>query len=224
MKSINLRATAIVAVTAAVFSITTPAYAFFGGSSGVAKEVTQLASWAAQYAQKVKELKQLKQHYDSVSGARMMADLVNNPEIRKYLPPEFEDLWRGTFEDSDELLQILLSLPEFDTNQLYEKRLKQLAIDDAMSRKAYKEANRRFEDIQLLLDKINEMHDDKEIQDLMARIEAEQVMLQGEVARLTVMYKQQEIEEKKNIMQINQRIGNNGKDNPNNPFYGVTLQ
>lgn len=218
MKSTNLRAIAIVAATAAAFSIAMPSHAFF------ATEATQVASWAAQYAQKLQELKQLKEHFDSINGARMMADLVNNPEIRKYLPPEFKDLWMGSFEDSDELLAILMALPEFDSKQLYEKRLKQLAINDAMSRKAYKEANRRFQDIQFLLDKINDMHDDKDIQDLAARIQAEQVMLQGEVARLTAMYRQQEIEETKNILQINQRVGSSGRDNPNNPFHGVTLQ
>lgn len=221
MKNIKFRAAAVIFVSAITFSV--PSHAFFGGGGDRARETTQVLSWAAQYAQKLKELKQLKQHYDSVNGARMMADLVNNPEIRKYLPPEFENLWQGSYEDSDQLLEVLMNIPEFDSSQLYEKRLRQLAIDDAMSRKAYKEANRRFQDIQVLLDKINEMTDDKDIQDLAARIQAEQVMVQAEQARITAMINQQAIEERKNILQINQRVANSGSKNPNSPFHGATL-
>jgi len=193
-RRIDLRARAITlsCIAAVTFALTAPAQA--GIFDGGALEITQWFSWAKQYQQKQQELKQLKEHFDSVHGARMMANLVNNPELRKYLPDDFRNLWQGSYEDSEQVLAILQELPEFDANQLYEQRLKQMAINSALINKAYKEASRRFEDIQVLLDKINEMEDDKDIQDLAARIQAESVMIQNEQTKITMLMKQMEIQ------------------------------
>jgi len=222
-KGIRLRPLAIACICAMAFSAATPSYAFLGGRGGGdrARESTQLASWAAQYVQKIQELKQLKEHYESVHGARMMADLVNNPEIRKYLPADFRNLWEKSYEDSDAILAILKALPEFNANQLEEKRLKQMAVNDALINKAYQEASRRFEDIQVLLDKINEMEDDKEIQDLAARIQAESVMIQNEQAKITMLIQQMEIQDRKMTHQISQRMKESMRtDKEGSVFYG----
>jgi len=223
-QSIRQRAIAIACISAVAFCAAAPAHAFLGRGRGTAREVTQLASWAVQYAQKLKELKQLKESYDNAHGARMMADLVNNPEIRKYLPEDFRNLLEGSYEDSDAILAILKALPEFDANQLAERRLKQMAINDALVNKAYREASRRFEDIQVLLDKINEMEDDKDIQDLAARIQAESVMIQNEQTKITMLMQQMAIQERQMEHQIIQRIQESRRhDREESVFYGKEI-
>jgi len=217
--NIKLRALTIACISAIAFTLATPAQA--GVLDGGALEITQVISWALQYQQKAQELDQLREHFESVHGARMMANLVNNPEIRKYLPKDFRNLWQGSYEDSDQVLAILQELPEFDANQLYEQRLKQMAINSALVNKAYKEASRRFEDIQVLLDKINEMEDDKEIQDLAARIQAESLMIQNEQTKITMLIKQMDIQERQMEHQVTQRVRESMRsDREGSIFYG----
>jgi len=216
---IKMRALTLSCIAAASIAITIPAHA--GVFDGGALEITQILSWAKQYQQKQQELDQLREHFESVHGARMMANLVNNPEMRKYLPKEFRNLWQGSYEDSEQVLAILQALPEFDANQLYEQRLKQMAINSALINKAYMEASRRFEDIQVLLDKINDMEDDKEIQDLAARIQAESVMIQNEQTKITMLMKQMDIQEEQRAHQVEQRvIESRRSDREGSIFYG----
>ena len=66
-----------------------------------------------------------------------------------------------------------------------------------MTSEAYKKASERIRDIQVLLNKVNDAPDAKDIADLQARIQAETTMLQNEQAKITMMVKLQEIQEKK---------------------------
>lgn len=79
----------IIATAALTTAAVTPAHALFGGGGGGAKEITQITSWAAQYIQMVREYNQLVAEYSSLNGIRGMADLVNNPTARKYLPDDY---------------------------------------------------------------------------------------------------------------------------------------
>lgn len=182
---------------AALVSVATPAVAFFGGSTGGAKEITQLASWAAQYSQMITEYKQLVAEYNSLNGTRGMASLVNNPSLRRYLPNEYKSILSSGYGDSA-ALRAALDAP-IGNNALYKLRRDQLAIDEAMSLEGYKQASRRFGDIQVLLDKINDSSnpDAKDMQDLQARIQAEQVMLQNESTKLAMLKNLQEIQKQK---------------------------
>lgn len=195
----NFRKSLIASFSAALFSVATPAFALFGlgGSSGGATEVTQLASWAAQYAQMVQEYKQLVAEYQSLNGIRGMASLVNNPGLRRYLPNEYKNILSSGYGDWA-TLRAALDAP-IGSNALYKNRRDQLAIDEAMSLESYKQASRRFGDIQVLLDKINDSRnpDAKDMQDLQARIQAEQVMLQNESTKLAMLKNLQEIQKQK---------------------------
>ena len=64
---------------------------------------------------------------------------------------------------------------------------KQAAINRAGAEEGYKTASQRFSDIQVLLDKIDAAPDAKDIADLQARIQAEQVMMQNEANKLVML-------------------------------------
>ena len=187
-----------IAIASAFTFTTTPASAFLGfGGSNIAKETTQIASWIAQYAQMVQEYNQLVEEYRSLNGIRGMASLVNNPQLRRYLPDEYRDILSRGYGDW-QALRSALDNPVGSTN-LQKYRRDQLAIDEAMTLESYKQASRRFGDIQVLLDKINDANipDAKDMQDLQARIQAEQVMMQNEASKIAMMKNLQDIQQRK---------------------------
>lgn len=187
-----------IAIASAFTFTTTPASAFLGfGGSNIAKETTQIASWIAQYAQMVQEYNQLVEEYRSLNGIRGMASLVNNPQLRRYLPDEYRDILSRGYGDW-QALRSALDNPVGSTN-LQKYRRDQLAIDEAMTLESYKQASRRFGDIQVLLDKINDasIPDAKDMQDLQTRIQAEQVMMQNEASKIAMMKNLQDIQQRK---------------------------
>ena len=196
----NIKRTFSVVATAAALAFTaSPASAFLGlgGGSNIAKETTQIASWAAQYIQMIEEYNQLVEEYRSLNGMRGMASLVNNPQLRRYLPDEYKNVLSQGYGDW-QALRGALDNP-IGSNSLYKQRRDQLSIDEAMALESYKQASRRFKDIQVLLDKINDSStpDAKDMLDLQARIPAEQVMMQNESAKIAMMKNLQEIQKQK---------------------------
>ncbi|NCU67971.1 P-type DNA transfer protein VirB5 (plasmid) [Acidovorax sp. 210-6] len=199
-KKSTVKKIATAVITSAALSVfVTPAFAFLGlgGSGNIAKETTQIASWAAQYAQMIQEYNQLVEEYRSLNGIRGMASLVNNPQLRRYLPDEYRDILSRGYGDW-QALRSALDNP-IGSDGLYKQRRDQLSIDEAMALESYKQASRRFGDIQILLDKINDasIPDAKDMQDLQARIQAEQVMLQNETTKLAMLKNLQEIQQRK---------------------------
>ena len=196
----NIKRTFSAVATAAALAFTaSPASAFLGlwGGSNIAKETTQIASWAAQYIQMIEEYNQLVEEYRSLNGMRGMASLVNNPQLRRYLPDEYKNVLSQGYGDW-QALRGALDNP-IGSNSLYKQRRDQLSIDEAMALESYKQASRRFKDIQVLLDKINDSStpDAKDMLDLQARIQAEQVMMQNESAKIAMMKNLQEIQKQK---------------------------
>ena len=195
----NIKKTVSVAAAAAALAFTAiPANAFLGfGGSNIAKETTQIASWIAQYAQMVQEYNQLVEEYRSLNGIRGMASLVNNPQLRRYLPDEYKNILSQGYGDW-QALRTALDNP-VGSVKLDKFRRDQLAIDEAMTLESCKQASRRFGDIQVLLDKINDasIPDAKDMADLQTRIQAEQVMMQNEMSKIAMMKNLQEIQQKK---------------------------
>ena len=195
----NIKKTVSVAAAAAALAFTAiPANAFLGfGGSNIAKETTQIASWIAQYAQMVQEYNQLVEEYRSLNGIRGMASLVNNPQLRRYLPDEYKNILSQGYCDW-QALRTAVDNP-VGSVKLDKFRRDQLAIDEAMTLESYKQASRRFGDIQVLLDKINDasIPDAKDMADLQTRIQAEQVMMQNEMSKIAMMKNLQEIQQKK---------------------------
>lgn len=173
-------------------SFTSSTSAFYGG---VAQEVTQIISWALQYQQMVEEFQQLEETYRSLNGARGMEELVNNPEIRKYLPEDYAGILQQGYGNWIELRELLES--SIGDKTFYDKTRDKLAIDEAMTQEAYRQASKRIQDIQVLLDKLKDTHDAKDIADLQGRIQAEQTMIQNERVKLAMLQSLQEIEARK---------------------------
>ena len=167
----------------------------------IAQQVQQVAAWGKQFAQMQTQYNQLQSTYNSLSGIRGMANLVNNPALRNYLPTEYQDMLSGTgmpaglsgnissIRDSARILGIQSTALDMasDTARGMQNMQNQNALNRAIGEEGYRQAASRFSSIQVLLDKVNATPDQKDILDLQGRIQAEQVMLQNEQSKLQMM-------------------------------------
>ena len=133
--------------------------------------------------------------YDNLNGVRNMGSLVNNPQAWKYLPDEYQEIlsngvgrWEAIRESAKKFEIASTSLDaNSDAAKAFEQVAKQAALNRAGAEEAYKTASKRFDDIQVLLNKVNAAPDAKDIADLQARIQAEQVMMQNEANKLQML-------------------------------------
>ena len=167
----------------------------------IAQQVQQVAAWGKQFAQMQTQYNQLQSTYNSLSGIRGMANLVNNPALRNYLPTEYQDMLSGTgmpaglsgnissIRDSARILGIQSTALDMasDTARGMQNMQNQNALNRAIGEEGYRQAASRFSSIQVLLDKVNATPDQTDILDLQGRIQAEQVMLQNEQSKLQMM-------------------------------------
>ena len=170
-------------------------------ASGLAQQVQQVASWAKQYTQMQQQFTQLQSTYNSLSGVRGMANLVNNPTLRNYLPSEYQAMLSNngmpaglsgsiaSIRDSARILGVQSTGLDAtsDAAQAMQNMQNQNALNRAVGEEGYRQAAARFANIQVLLDKVNAAPDQKDILDLQGRIQAEQVMLQNEQSKLQMM-------------------------------------
>jgi type IV secretion system protein VirB5 len=166
----------------------------------------QVADMKLQYDQLVDEYDQAVKNYESITGIRNMADLVNNPASRYYIPAEYQDVLQlsagimgGDYDDLQNRVAALregAKLLDIDDSWIDEDSIagiafvaaqNQIAINSALSEKAFDEINLRTNNLQTLLDKVNDAPDGKDIADLTARIAAEQAMLTNESNKLTAL-------------------------------------
>ena len=191
---------------AALFSLTlgTPAHAGIPviDVANLTQAIQQVVAWAEQYSQMVEQIeqmerqyRQLERDYDAVTGIRGMGDLVNNRLARRYLPDEYQTIlrdgvgqWRAIRDAAKKFDVALTSLDaSSDAAKAFAQVAKQAAINRASAEEAYNTASNRFDDIQVLLDRVNGAPDPKDIADLQARIQAEQVMMVNEANKLQML-------------------------------------
>lgn len=164
-------------------------------AANLAQAIQQVTAWAQQYGQMAQQIQQLQTTYQNQYGIRNMASLVNNPGSRQYLPSDYQTIlnqgvgqWQAIYNLNKkfDLADTTLN-PNSDGSQAFNARAKQVAINRAGAETAYNTASQRFSDIQVLLDKVNNTPDAKDIADLQGRIQAEQVMMQNEANKLQML-------------------------------------
>ncbi|MES2353187.1 MAG: P-type DNA transfer protein VirB5 [Pseudomonadota bacterium] len=164
-------------------------------------QAENIAKFIEQITQLKAQLEQAKATYESLNGVRGMGALFNSPDSRKYLPSEWKtaygDLESGKLSgitgsiDSIRKTYGLIDSKDLKTNdsgrQLFDKELTDAAVAKGFTEEGYKQASKRIDDIQGLLNKVDASSDQKDILDLQARIQAEQAMLQNEQIKLSLV-------------------------------------
>lgn len=173
-------------------------------AESIMEQVETIAQWAEQYGQMVETISQLEQQYNqavttynSIQGIRNMGSLVNNPLLRKYMPAEYQTVLRDGYngyqaiENAARVFDISGTSLQSGTAafKAFKTISKQASSNRALYEDAYAKASNRFDDLQVLLDKVNNAPDDKDVQDLQARIAAESTILQNEQLKLNMAAK-----------------------------------
>lgn len=181
--------------------------------TAVANLIQQVAYWQQQISAMQKQFDQLQtanaqlgQTYGSMTGTRGMDQLLATSNLsRNYLPSNYNDLMgvlNGSSSNysglSGQVQSIMnanrvLSSTQMDAlspdlRQIVDKGRQSSAMLNGMTQSAYQNTSQRFSALQQLIDAIGRTNDPKAIQELQARIQAEQTMLTNEQTKLQSLY------------------------------------
>lgn len=162
--------------------------------AAIAKQIESIAQLNAQ-------LEQARQLYGSLNKLTDMADvanILNDPAIRKALPSDFaaiEGLLKGNgtgaFGDSASKFLGGNSTYRTDADDFYAQELSRIQNKNAgqmsLGEQIYDAATKRIDGIDQLREKISTAGDAKAIADLQARLQAEQAFLQTDVLRMEAL-------------------------------------
>lgn len=167
-------------------------------AKSVENQIETMAKWKMQYDQMVSQIDQMKQQYAAVTGARGMGELFNNPQLRDYLPQD----WQGVYDsvksggyaglsgraeaiyDNNKVYDACTGFASTEQRTNCEAQAVKGAQDKAFALDAYDAAKKRLSQIDQLMRQINQTQDPKAIAELQGRIAAEQAMIQNEQTKL----------------------------------------
>ena len=154
--------------------------------ANLVQAIQQVLSWTQQ-------LEYMQHQIKNTSGIRNMGTLAQTERL--YLPLNYPEIIQNgagawhTIHAASKVFDISISRLDAHSasGKAFAEIARQYAINRAVAEEAYKTAGKRFAAIQTLMDRINSAPDDKDVQDLQARLSAEQVMMQNEMNRLKTL-------------------------------------
>lgn len=174
-------------------------------------------------------LMEAKRMYDTVSGIRGFGDILRNPELAKYLPAEWKQVYDmassvggGGYSGITGSVEEILKAYKVDGNSntalasYNERESKIAATNKALGMRAFEGAQQRLQQIEGLMNQISKTQDPKAISELQARINGEQATIQNEMTKLQMMSQLQVAErellaqQKKQIMMKDLSASNTG--------------
>ncbi|QDG94074.1 P-type DNA transfer protein VirB5 (plasmid) [Rhizobium sp. NIBRBAC000502774] len=194
--------------------------------AAIAKQIESIAQLKSQLDALNEQIGQARQLYGSLNKLTDMADVaevLNDPAIRKALPFDFaaiEGLLKGNgtgvFGDSASRFLEGNSTYRTDADDFYAQELSRLQNKNAgqmsVGEQIYDAATKRIDGIDQLRGKISTAGDAKEIADLQARLQAEQAFLQTDVLRMEglrmVQQAQNQVDEQRKAEDWRQRMDN----------------
>jgi len=152
------------------------------------KEIRQMQT---QYQQLVQQYEQMRETHDSINGSRQMGGLSRSDY--GYLAGEWQSVMGNTsYSDLLDAAQVLeaaqtgLSL-EGDAMRVYQDSQNQNALNLSISERGYNQVSSRFASLDDLLNRLDGATEHKDVQDLQARIQGEQMLLQNEQNKIALI-------------------------------------
>lgn len=173
----------------------------------------QISGMQKQYEQLKASKDQLAQTHGAMTGTRGMEQLLPTSDLaRNYLPPNYGELmgtlngssasYAGLSSQVQSIMRAnsILSGTQMDAlspelRQIVEQGRQSAAMLNGATQNAYQNTSQRFSALQQLINRIATAQDPKAIQDLQARIQAEQNMLTNEQTKLQSLYQMARAEE-----------------------------
>lgn len=210
--------------------------AFLGASGPVLAagipvfDATRAADFIQQFARMKEQLDTARQQlaeaqrlFDSMSGIRGFGDLFRNTGLREYLPDDLRKIYDsvngGGYAGISGSIQDILNQERLGTGSvndlrqaIVDRERNAAATEKAVGLRGYEGAQRRLAQIEALMDEIGRTQDQKAIEELQARIAAEQAAIQNETTKLQLIAHLREAERKliaEQRRELNQRILSN---------------
>lgn len=177
----------------------------------------QIKSHVAEISKMVEQINQLKVQYDqlqrtytAITGTRNLGDVLNNPLLRNYIPADWRDVYgsikdggyaglTGTgkaIRDSNKVFDICAGMNDPTAKKACERQTVKAAQDAAFTAEAYDKTKDRLKQIEDLMRMVNTTSDQKGALEAIARLQAEQAMIQNETTRIQLYKMLAETEEK----------------------------
>lgn len=161
-------------------------------------------SWAKQVADMVTQYKELQRHWEKMdameklqTGTRVLG--VNNVGgIGSQVPNDISKIYSGSYGNTASIMDAerMNKAGDTQTQQLEERQFRAAAAERSLALNTYAGAIERLENINTLISKISNAQDPKAIQDLQARISAEEAIIQNEQTKLQMLSQLSSAEEK----------------------------
>lgn len=174
-----------------------------------------IQKWVEQIREMERQFNQLEDTYRSMTGVRNLGDIFSDPELRQYLPDDWQRLYRELKSNGYEGL-IGEGATIYAENKIYdacahiadstmrldcEARASRPSQDQGDIAEAYDLVVSRGEQLKNLQSKINSTTDAKGIAELQARIAVEQAAIANEETRLglanTIMDSEQRVQQQR---------------------------
>lgn len=169
-------------------------------------DTTSIAQQILQVEHMLTQIKSLQDQLDNMSGSRGLAAVIDSVYDTAVDVEPNEVLSDAGIRDSGE------HGLSGDIAEVYDLSNENSATWLGQSQKSLEQAQQRFHALSGLITKVNNSPDQKDILDLQARIGAEQVMLQNEMAKLTMLRSQADANQSMHNQRIQQmRIESSGE-------------
>ncbi len=167
--------------------------------AGLTQSITQVQHMMTQIKQMRNQLDTARQNLNSIKGVRNMANVINSA-YDTVIDVDPQSILSSTgLENASNLTRVsgvgadLLNSGNLDTANWL-----------AQSKKSLEQSKARFTELSGLVSKVNAAPEQKDILDLQARIGAEEVMLQNEMIKLTMLRSQAEANQAIHAQKIKQ--------------------
>ncbi|NCT81366.1 P-type DNA transfer protein VirB5 [Pseudomonas stutzeri] len=164
-------------------------------AQNMANQIQTMAQWAQQIAEMQQQYSELQRHWDKmdqmeklVTGARYLG-VPNTPGISGQIPGTIDGIYSGSYGSTQSIMSAerIGGTSAATQDALNERYLKTAAAEKAAALNTYQGAQERLNNINTLIAKIDTAQDPKAIQDLQARIAAEQALVQNETTKLQMV-------------------------------------
>jgi type IV secretion system protein VirB5 len=155
-------------------------------------QIATMQKWVTQLQQMTAQVDQMKAQYESMTGARGLGQIMNNPALRTYLPDQWSGIYDkvkgGNLAGISSVASSIYSAEGFDPNAVgaAKRQNEIMAANKAMTMRAYDQTLARLNNIQSLMAQADATQDVKAAADLNNRVAAENAMIQNEQIRLNL--------------------------------------
>lgn len=174
--------------------------------SSLTQQILQVQHMLNQIEQLKSQLETANKELDSMSGVRGLGNVIDSAyDTAVNVDPNQVLSDAGIRGASEHGLS-------GDVADLYDSGNQNMAIWLGQSQKSLEQAQERFSELTSLVAEVNNSPDQKDILDLQARIGAEQVMLQNEMAKLSMLRSQAEANQAMQNQRVQQmRVASSGE-------------